>query len=169
MTDIFGCIVALVSVIYEAAGALLAITVSYYLIRYLPMSARAWERWISTIVSEHARQVVTAEAHTTAGMIETKIAQGSMKWVDLRVDNPIIMAHAERALARVPHAMIVETRKDPRSMAETVLGMVRTNSVLPTIVGNALAASAKDDAGNIDPAKLSAIAIPLVVGSSSDC
>jgi hypothetical protein len=164
----FGDIIALVSVIYDAAAAVLAIVVSYYLIRYLPMSVGAWVKWIGTIVSEHARQVVTAEAKTTAGMIETKIAQGSLKWVDLKVDNPIIMAYAERALARVPQAMIVETRKDPRSMAETVLGMVRTNSVLPTIVGNALAASAKDDAGHIDPAKLSALAIPLVVGSSAE-
>jgi hypothetical protein len=163
----FGEIAALVSLIYEAAAAVLSITVAYYLIRYLPMSARAWERWISTIVSDHARQVVIAEAQTTAGIIETKIAQGTLKWVDLKPDNATIVSLAERALARVPPAMIAETRKDARSMAETVLGMVKTNSVLPTIVGNALAASAKDGDGNIDPAKLSAIAIPLVVASSA--
>jgi hypothetical protein len=163
----FGEIAALVSLIYEAAAAVLSITVAYYLIRYLPMSARAWERWISTIVSDHARQVVIAEAQTTAGIIETKIAQGTLKWVDLKSDNATIVSLAERALARVPPAMIAETRKDARSMAETVLGMVKTNSVLPTIVGNALAASAKDGDGNIDPAKLSAIAIPLVVASSA--
>ena len=163
----FGEIAALVSLIYEAAAAVLSIIVAYYLIRYLPMSARAWERWISTIVSDHARQVVIAEAQTTAGIIETKIAQGTLKWVDLKSDNATIVSLAERALARVPPAMIAETRKDARSMAETVLGMVKTNSVLPTIVGNALAASAKDGDGNIDPAKLSAIAIPLVVASSA--
>jgi hypothetical protein len=166
MIDMFGEVAALVSLIYEAAGAVLAIVVSYYLIRYLPMSARAWEKWIGTIVSEHARQVVAAEAQTTAGLLETKVAQGSLKWVDLRVDNPDVIALAERALSRVPPAMIAETRKDSRSMAETVLGRVRTNSVLPTIVGNALAASATDDQGNLDSAKLSALAIPLVVGSS---
>lgn len=167
MIDMYGELVGFVSLIYDAAGAVLAITVSYYLIRYLPMSARAWERWINTIVSEHARQVVLAEAATTAGIIETKIAQGTLKWVDLKSDNSTVMALAERALARVPPAMIAETRKDARSMAETILGRVHTNSVLPTIVGNALAASAKDGDGNIDPAKLSAIAIPLVVASSS--
>jgi hypothetical protein len=164
--DMFGEIAALVSLIYEAAGAVLAITVSYYLIRYLPMSVRAWEKWINTIVHEHANQVVMAEAQTTAGMIETKVAQGSLKWVDLKTDNMTVIALAERALARVPPAMIAETRKDKQSMAETVLGMVKTNSVLPTIVGNALAASATDEHGHLDPAKLSALAVPLVVGSS---
>lgn len=154
----------IVTVLAMSAGTVFLTIACFILAKYAPRAIIIWETWTRIMVIEQGRQTTLSEARTSAGILETMIAQGSLKWIDLQIDNPTIIEQAQRALARAPKAVVIE--KDQQSMAETIVGMVRTNSVLPTMVGNALAAS-RNDSDDGDAAMLNKFAIPLVAAGPS--
>lgn len=90
---------------------------------YVPKAIAAFESRTGVQLTDQQRSTIMDAAHTEVGIIKLKVDQNVLKLSDIKPDNPVIMAHAQAALSRVPQTAAAMNKTVP-SMAETIVGMV---------------------------------------------
>lgn len=93
----------------------------------VPRFITAFERRTGIQLTDQQIAQVTAAAQTAAGILQTKLDQGRISLADVTVNNATVVAQAQAAIARVPHATAALDTTVP-SMAETIIGLVDTSS-----------------------------------------
>jgi hypothetical protein len=97
---------------------------------YVPKAIAAFTARTGVQVSTQLQATIMGAANTEVGIIQTKLAQGTLTFGQIRTDDPAVLAHAAAAIDRVPDAAAAMNKTVP-SMAQTIVGMVG-NKTAPT-------------------------------------
>lgn len=104
----------------------------------VPWAIVAYQKRTGIALTDQQRAAVQAALTTAAGLIETKLDQGTLRVGDVRVDHPAVVEAAEAALGRVPDAAAAQG-VSLGAAAEIVVGRVRTaplaTSAAPALLG----------------------------------
>lgn len=118
MQQLFGSLI-------EAIATGLVAVITYLVAAYTPRVIAAFEQRTGLQLTDQQRDAVIHAAQTQAGIVETMIQQGAMKLADVKPDNPLMIAHAKQALARVPEAASAQGTT-PAAMAAIIVGKADT-------------------------------------------
>lgn len=105
---------------------------------YVPRGIEAFEARTGVQLTDQERAAVLSAAQTEAGIIETRLQQGTLKLADVKTDSDAMLDHANAALARVPDSASTQgaggSPLTPSAMAALIVGRVQTTPIPPVIV-----------------------------------
>lgn len=93
----------------------------------VPWAIVAYQKRTGIALTDQQRAAVQGALTTAAGMIETRLDQGTLRIADVRVDHPAVVLAAAEALARVPDAAAAQGVSAVVA-AEIVVGKIDTGA-----------------------------------------
>jgi len=92
----------LIQAAFALSGTVLAALIAIYVPIYVPKAIAAFEKRTGIQLSDQQRAAVQDAVATEAGIVETKLQQGTLQLAQVTPTNPAMLEHAQAVLARVP-------------------------------------------------------------------
>ncbi len=127
--------------IFTALIAVVGMVITAMIPIYVPRAIAAFEAHTKVKLTDQERTAVLQAARTTAGLVETQLQQGVLHLRDVTPSNPVMLAAAKAAIARVPDSAAA-VGMTPLSMSTIIVGAADTARAMTPL----MVLPAKEDA-----------------------